>query len=371
MIYGTDTVVDSVRIQELSTSAYKIPTASPESDGTLSWDSTTLVLVKIKAGGKEGIGYTYADESTALFIQKNGKEIITGKNAFDIPGIYSLLTKQVRNNGNCGIAMMAISAIDTALWDLKSKLLELPLCILLGKVKNEMLLYGSGVFTNYTDRQLEQQLLAWKEHDIRYMKMKIGSDPDRDIERIRIAKEVIGREHDLFVDANGAYTVKQALDKALHFAKYGVSWFEEPVASDNLKGLQFIREHAPESVNIAAGEYGYNLSYFNAMLNAGAVDILQADATRCGGITGFLKAGHLAEAYQVPFSSHCAPLLHLHASLSLPSFYIAEFFYDHTRIEALLFEETAVLQNGCLYPDLQRPGMGWEFKYADAEKYKL
>ena len=366
-----DTSGDSIRIQRVQVAAYKIPTATPEADGTIEWDSTTLVLVEIEAGGKTGIGYSYATEAAAALIHTALKELVLQQNAMDIPFLTATLMRSVRNSGTCGISMMAVSAVDNALWDLKAKLLDMPLCQLLGKVHQEMLLYGSGGFTTYTQQQLQQQLGGWADEGIRYVKMKIGTHPAVDTERVRQAREAIGENTGLFVDANGAYTVKQALEKAQEFTQYNVTWFEEPVSSDNLKGLHFIRQHIPAAFNIAAGEYGYNLPYFEAMLHAGAVDILQADATRCGGISNFLKAGHLAEAYQIPFSSHCAPALHLHATLALPSFFIAEYFYDHVRIESLLFDGISPPKDGALQPDLSRPGLGIEFKYRDAEKFKI
>lgn len=361
---------DSILIEDVKVSAYEIPTDAPEADGTAKWNSTTLILVNIEAGGKTGIGYSYANEATAFFIEKTLKDLVIGKNAFDIPGINLLLTKQIRNSGTCGITMMAISAIDNALWDLKSKILNLPLCQLLGKVKDEMLIYGSGGFTSYNKQQLQDQFAGWAEEGIGYMKMKIGTHPEKDVQRVNEAREAIGNAH-LMVDANGAYSAKQALEKAKQFSQYDVMWFEEPVSSDNLPGLHFIREHAPAQVNIAAGEYGYNVPYFEAMLHAGAVDILQADATRCGGITNFLKAGFLAEAHQLPFSSHCAPALHLHAALALPSFFISEYFHDHVRIENMLFDGISTPKKGVLKPDLSRPGFGFAFKFQDAEKYKI
>src|SRR3954453_9724045 len=115
----------------------------------------------------------------------------------------------------------------------------------------------------------------------------------------------------LFVDANGAYTRKQALAEAAAFGEHGVSWFEEPVSSDDLDGLRLLRDRGPAGMAIAAGEYGHDAAYFRRTLEACAVDVLQADATRCGGITGFMQAVALCEAYGVPLSSHCAPSLHL------------------------------------------------------------
>jgi L-alanine-DL-glutamate epimerase-like enolase superfamily enzyme len=267
--------------------------------------------------------------------------------------------------------MMAVSAVDNALWDLKAKILEQPLCVLLGKVRSQMLLYGSGGFTNYSDEQVARQFNHWEESGINFLKMKIGTDPGKDVERVKAARRMIDKGTDIFVDANGAYTVKQAIEKSEQFVEYGVHWFEEPVPSNNLKGLRFIRERVPSAINIAAGEYGFNLCYFKQMLSSGAVDCLQADATRCGGISNFLKAGYLAEAFQIPFSSHCAPAVHLHAALSLPSFYIAEYFFDHVRIEEMLFDGVATPVDGHLKPDLSKPGLGIEFKHSDAEKFKI
>ena len=370
-IDNVNTIIDFIPVKKLNVSAYKIPTDALEADGTFQWNSTTLVLVQIEAGNKTGMGHTYADEATAFLIHKKFKNLVLQKNALDIQGITSFLTKQIRNSGTCGISMMAVSAIDNALWDLKAKLLDVPLCKLLGQVKESMLVYGSGGFTSYNKKQLQQQFSNWQEQGIQYMKMKVGAHPGKDVQRVKEAREVLNDNVQLMIDANGAYSAKQALQKAEEVLQYNVTWFEEPVSSDNAEGLHFIRKHAPAQINIAAGEYGYHLSYFQAMLHAKAVDVLQADATRCGGITGFLKAGFLAEAHQLPFSSHCALALHLHAAVCLPSFFIAEYFHDHVRIEQLLFDGAATVENGVIKPDLSRAGFGFEFKHKDAQDYKL
>lgn len=362
---------EEIGIKKVVASAYKIPTQSPEADGTIKWNSTTFILVSIEAADKKGIGYSYADGVAASFINHNLSKIVEGKNPLQISSITDACIKAIRNNGNCGLAMMAVSAVDNALWDLKAKLFNIPVCDLLGKARESILIYGSGGFTNYSSEQLQQQFGNWRDEGIQYMKMKIGSDPSKDVQRVSEARQIIGSEKGLFVDANGAYTVKQALDKAAQFEQFGVSWFEEPVTSDNLSGLKFIRERVPPGMNVAAGEYGSNLPYFNRMLNNGSVDVLQADATRCGGISNYLKAGYLAEAHQIPFSSHCAPWLHLHASLHLPSFYISEYFFDHVRIEKMIFDGIRPPENGYLKPNPDLPGLGLIFKEKDAEKYKI
>lgn len=357
-----------IPIKKLDVSVYKIPTDTPEADGTIEWNSTTMVFVKILGGDKAGIGYSYAPLASATVIHGTLIPIVVKKNALDIPGIHHEMVRAIRNSGNTGIAMMAVSAVDNALWDLKAKLMGVPLCELIGKAQDGMLIYGSGGFTSYSDKQLSDQLSGWVDDGIQFVKMKIGANPKKDPHRINVARKAIGDAAGLFVDANGALTIKQALQLEETCRKENIEWFEEPVTSDNLDGLRFIRERS-QTINIAAGEYGYNLPYFKHMLTAGAVDVLQADATRCGGITNFLKAGAMAEAFQIPFSSHCAPSLHLHPSLSLPGFYIAEYFFDHVRIERMFFDGFSNPENGYMKPDLNRPGFGIRLKEKDVKSF--
>jgi L-alanine-DL-glutamate epimerase-like enolase superfamily enzyme len=277
----------------------------------------------------------------------------------------------IRNDGHGGLGYMAISAVDAAFWDLKGKILGISVCQLIGRVREEALVYGSGGFTSYPDTRLEKQLASWADMGFSNVKMKIGREHDRDLHRVKLAREAIGDRTGLFVDANGAYTTNEALRAAFDMQGCGVTWFEEPVSSDNRVGLRFIRDHGPAGMRVAAGEYGYALDYFLTMLQSGSVDVLQADATRCGGISGFLKAGYTAEAFQVPFSFHCAPALHLHAAVCLPGFYIGEYFHDHARIEELLFDGAPVPRNGKLKPDLLRSGLGISLKGKEAEKYRI
>ena len=358
-------------IQSLEVSAYKIPTDGPESDGTIQWDSTTLVLVELESEGVTGVGYSYAAPATAYYIEHALREIVMQADIMDIPATWQAMISAIRNDGYCGIAAMAVAAIDNALWDLKAKVLGISLASLLGMERTSIPVYGSGGFTSYTIEKLQNQLGGWVEKGIKQVKMKIGREPEKDTERVKAAREAIGDDVQLFVDANGAYNIKQAVEKAWQFDGYGVSWFEEPVSSDNLEGLSFIRREVPSGMKVAAGEYGYNPVYFERIVHAGAVDVLQADATRCAVISGFLKAGNICDAHQLLFSSHCAPSLHLPAALAVPSFYTAEYFYDHARIEDLLFDGSPQPVNGALYPDLDKPGSGLTLKRKDAQRFRI
>ncbi len=360
-----------VPINHVGVEAYTISTDGPESDGTLEWDSTTLVLVHINAGGMSGIGYTYAGIATAALIREKLAPLLHGCDAMAINARWLDMVRAIRNVGRAGICSMAISAVDNALWDLKAKLLNVSLAALLGATRQSIPVYGSGGFTSYSLDRLREQLGGWAASGMRMAKMKIGREPGQDLARVKAAREAIGSNVQLFVDANGAYTRKQALAFAQEFAQSGVAWFEEPVSSDDLAGLHLLRNRAPGGMAISAGEYGYDLPYFQRMLEAQAVDVLQADATRCAGITGFLSAAALCEAYGVPLSSHCAPALHLPLCCAVRPAVHLEYFYDHARIEQMLFDGAAVPDNGKLAPDPSRPGLGIEFKRQDARCYEV
>lgn len=366
-----DTTCDfDVPIKSVEISTFTIPTDRPESDGTYAWDKTTLVLVEAAAGGVQGLGYSYADLATAQLIHELLAHVVCHRNAMDIPAAWAAMVQAIRNLGRPGICSMAIAAVDSCLWDLKARLLHLPLAKLLGAARESVPVYGSGGFTSYSIAELQKQLGGWAAEGIPRVKMKIGVHPQEDLARVRAAREAIGPDVELFVDANGAYGRKQALAQAEVFAKLGVSWFEEPVSSDDLSGLHLMRDRAPGGMDIAAGEYGYDAEYFRRMLEAEAVDVLQADATRCGGITGFLQVGALCQARSMPLSAHCGPSLHLHPCCAVLPLRHLEYFHDHVRIEHMLFDGAINPSDGKLHPDLSRPGMGLELKRLDAERYR-
>ena len=357
-------------ITGVSARAYTIPTDALEGDGTFVWDKTTLILAEVAGVGTTGLGYTYADASLAAFIGKTLAPLVIDLDVMDVPAAWITMQKHVRNLGRSGLAACAISAVDVALWDLKAKLLDLPLASLLGRVRESVPIYGSGGFTTYTDRQLRDQLSGWVERDgCRAVKMKIGAHPEQDPARVAVAKAALGQA-ELFIDANGAYDPRQALRQGRAFAESAdIRWFEEPVSSDDLGGLRFVREGVPASVAVAAGEYVYTLDDARRMLAAEAVDVQQADATRCAGITGFLEVGALCEAHHIDLSGHCAPALHLHAACAVQRFRHLEWFHDHVRIERMLFDGTPAPKDGAIRPDLTRPGLGLALKRQDAERY--
>jgi L-alanine-DL-glutamate epimerase-like enolase superfamily enzyme len=359
--------IDGVRAR-----AFEIPTDKPEADGTISWNSTTLVLVEVSGGGETGIGYTYSSAAIVELIEGKLASAISGGDAFNPQAAALAMQRAVRNLGREGLAATAISAIDTALYDLKARVLDVPLFELLGAYRDSIPIYGSGGFTTYSDKELRDQLGGWvAEQGCAFVKMKVGSEPDRDPHRVTVAKQAIGDRAVLFVDANGAYLGQQALELGNEFAAQGVSWFEEPLSSDDLPGLRAMRRRAPAGMEIAAGEYAYTVDYVHNMLQAQAVDVQQADVTRCGGITAFLQIAALCEAFHIDLSGHCAPALHLHVACAAPRLRHLEWFHDHVRIENMLFEGAPVPRDGAIRPDRSRPGNGLSFRYQDAARYAV
>jgi len=314
MVGGGDFV--NAPVERVQVAAFRIPTDAPEADGTLEWESTTLVVVEVAAGGRRGLGWGYADLATARLVADRLADVVHGRDALAIPAAWAAMVRSIRNLGRPGIASMAIACVDVALWDLKARLLDLPLFALLGAAREEVPLYGSGGFTSYDPARLGEQLGGWAAAGFGAVKMKVGARPEEDLERAALARAAIGPDVELFVDANGAYERKQALAFAERYAELGVTWFEEPVSSDDLEGLRLLRDRAPAGMRIAAGEYGYDAPAFVRLL--GAVDVLQADATRCAGISGFLRVAALAEAHGLALSAHTAPALHLHPCCAAP-----------------------------------------------------
>ncbi|MFE6746440.1 enolase C-terminal domain-like protein [Kitasatospora purpeofusca] len=359
-------------VEDLHVQVLQFPTDVPEADGTLAWDRTTMVLVRARGGGATGLGWTYGDPATAHVITGLLKDEVVGRPVFDVPAANEAMSRAARNAGRPGLIAGAISAVDIALWDLKARVLSLPLTDLLGRARAEVPVYGSGGFTTYERPQLAEQLESWVGQGFTRFKIKIGEQwgarERRDLERTEAARALVGEDAELYVDANGAYTRKQAVRVGRTLAGLGVSWFEEPVSSDDLTGLAHVRDAV--TADVAAGEYGYDLPYFARTVPA--VDCLQADATRCGGITVWLRAAALAHGHGLQLSGHCAPNAHAHAAASVPNLRHLEWFHDHVRIENLLFDGALDPTGGCVRPGQGgEPGLGLKIRPEAVEQYRV
>jgi L-alanine-DL-glutamate epimerase-like enolase superfamily enzyme len=359
---------------KLESRAYTVPTPLPEADGTLAWDATTAIVVRAAAGDAVGTGWSYGPAAAVRVVADVLAPGVTGRDPMDVPGAAAAMAVAARNALRPGLAAIAISAVDAALWDLKARILGIPLATLFGRAHERVPVYGSGGFTTLTDEQTREQLLGWVVGEgIPRVKIKIAEDrgrcEERDLHRTALARDVIGPGAQLFVDANGGYTAKQAIRYARRAGEWDVRWFEEPVSSDDLPGLALVRAHVLPDV--AAGEYGTDPRYFRLMCAAGAVDCLQIDATRCGGYTGFLASAAVADSFGIEVSAHCAPQLHAHACAAVPNLRHLEWFADHVRVERLLFDGVLPATGGLVAPDRGRPGNGLVLKESDAQAYRV
>ena len=359
-----------IAVDGLDVAAYQVPTDRPESDGTLAWVATTIVVVHAHAGGRTGLGYTYGSIAAGELVRARLASVVQGRDALDLPGAWAAMRAALRNDGPFGLAGYALAAVDVALWDLKARLLGVSLVRLLGRRREAVPIYGSGGFCSYTPQELTEQLSGWAEEGIPRVKMKVGRDPDADPERVRTARAAVGDDVELMVDGNGAYSAGRAVAAAERFGEQDVRWFEEPVSSDDVDGLRRVRARAPAGMAIAAGEYVTDPFGFQRLLAADALDVLQGDVTRCGGITGMLQADALCLAANRPFSAHCAPAISAHVLAAMQTALHIEYFHDHVRVERLLLDGALEPDGGALRPDPDRPGLGLELKRADAERFR-
>jgi L-alanine-DL-glutamate epimerase-like enolase superfamily enzyme len=360
----------SPTVSRVTAAAFEVPTDQPESDGTLAWDSTTIVVVEVAAGATTGLGYTYGSAALLRLVGETLAPVVVGRGLLDIPSTWEAMSARLRNEGRPGAGMMALSAVDIALWDAKARLFEAPLADLLGRARNELPVYGSGGFTSYSLERLGAQLEGWVAAGIPRVKIKVAREPGFDAARLDVARKAIGDDIELYVDANGAFGRTQASRWAERYRnEWGVSWFEEPVSSDDLTGLRWVREHAPAGLDVAAGEYGFLIGDFRALLEAGSVDCLQVDVTRCGGVTAAQRVFGLAHAHHVDVSAHCAPGASAHAFAPVLDLRHLEYFHDHARVEHLLFDGACEPEGGSLRADGTRPGLGLELKREDADAY--
>jgi L-alanine-DL-glutamate epimerase-like enolase superfamily enzyme len=364
-----------VAVTDVEATAYTIPTERPEGDGTLTWDSTTWVLVRVGTGDPGlpvGVGWTYAPAAAAQVVRDLLAPQVAGRSALDAARSWEAMVRAVRNAGRPGLVSMAISAVDTALWDLAARVLDLPLHRLFGAVRDDVPVYGSGGFTTDTEEHLREQLRGWVEQGFPRVKLKIGESwgaaVRRDLERVTLARRVVGHDVEVFVDANGGYGAQQAVRVARRLDELGVTWFEEPVSSDDRVGLRHVRESS--DADVTAGEYGDSLAYFAHLLAAGAVDCVQVDVTRCGGFTEWRRIAALAAAYGLEVSGHCAPSLHAPVAMATPNLRHLEWFSDHVRIESRFLDGFPAPEGGAIAPPAA-PGHGLTVRETDLASYRV
>ena len=297
------------------------------------WDVTTAVAVTLHAAGYSGLGWTYSSPVAADIVEQHLRPIVDGARVADIDRGWQAMHRAGRNFGTRGLYLQAMSAVDIAWWDLKARVLGCSLPDLLGRCHDQVPVYGSGGFTTMSDAELAAQVDEWKHLGCTAMKIKIGQAwgtcIDRDLGRAYRLRELAGPAVEIMVDANGGYTVGQARRVGAALDEIGVTWFEEPVSSDDTDGLAAVR--AALRCDVTAGEYAADVYDVRALLPV--IDCLQLDATRCGGYTGWRACAALARAHNLSVSAHCAPALHTPIAMATGHLRHIEYFADHARLE--------------------------------------
>lgn len=333
-------------IERIDCRVYDFPTPEPEADGTLEWSSTTAVTVALSCDGVTGLGWTYSSGAAADVVVGKLSDVIRNRPVDQLPGGWRDMRRACRNLESRGLAMQAVSAVDMAWWDLRARLLGVSLPTLFGRCRASVPVYGSGGFTTMDDRQLEQQVAGWRAAGCTAMKIKIGQSwghaINRDLSRVRALRSFAGDDVDLMVDANGAYSPGQARRVGAFLDDMGVTWFEEPVSSEDVAGLRVVRDAV--RCDVAAGEYISDPAATRRLVDA--VDCLQLDATRCGGFSGFLQGAAVAAAHNREVSAHCAPSLHAAITTALPNLRNIEWFADHARLEPELVDGAPEVRDG-------------------------
>lgn len=328
--------------------ARTFPTPQPEADGTLTWDSTTAVTVVVDDGRERGCGWTYSSSAAATLIDDQLAPVISDLDELNPRSAWTAMIRACRNIGATGLVMQAISAVDIALWDLHARRLDVALPDLWGRVRARCPIYGSGGFVTESSAQLRGQIEQWAEMGCSAMKIKIGEEwgayLSRDLERVHILVDAAPAGTACMVDANGAYTYAQARRIGEQLDDLGITWFEEPVTSDDPKSLARLRDVL--RTDVAAGEYAWTVDDMRA--TAESVDCLQLDVTRCGGYTGWWTGVAIAASRHLSVSAHCAPALHVPIALSTNNFRHLEYFVDHVRIEPELATGVPAVVDGAL-----------------------
>jgi L-alanine-DL-glutamate epimerase-like enolase superfamily enzyme len=301
--------------------------------------------------GSSAIFFGRGAAAPALLAKLVNEELapaVIGEDPFLIRGIRDKLWRETDYHGTVGLAMFGIAGIDLALWDFAGRALEQPVWRLLGACRDKVPAYAMVGWLNYDLDTLKATVLKALEQGFRGIKMKVGAPTlDEDITRIEAVRGVMEPHHLLMVDANQALSVQEALVRGRVFEEMGCFWFEEPIRADNIDGLAHLAREL--TIPVATGENTYGLAQFRQMFERRAVDIVQPDIRRAGGLTECLEIGLTAKSFDIPYASHGGGA-HLHVLAALPNAIYLE--------SGLLCEDSDVqLVDGC-YPLPESPGLG-------------
>lgn len=369
-----------MKITDVVTIAVEFPESSHFQDATMFPPKTgakgrDFLFVKIETDeGIEGLSQANLGASAATRgVIEELKSSIIGEDPLNIEQMWFRMFWLVRGYGRKGVAFCAISAIDIALWDLKAKIMSLPLYKLLGPFTDTVPVYGSGGWTNFSEKELVKEQTGWVERGFKSVKLKVGKNfgtaEKEDIKRLAAVRKAVGDDVTIYIDANNGYYAKQAIALAPYFEEYNVGFFEEPVLADDIDGLAAIARAT--KIPVATGEHEYTKYGFKELLTRGAADILQPDVGRVGGITEWMKVAHMAHGFNLPVANHAQHLISLHMACATPNLFAVEYLGIIEEADKFFYTEIPMPKDGMLSPFPDKPGLGLELKPEVVKKYKI
>jgi L-alanine-DL-glutamate epimerase-like enolase superfamily enzyme len=361
-----------MKVTHVKTRVLRTPADNPLVVG-LPESKDTREFVTVELGtdqGIEGLGVTFFGGALTPALKAAVDalgQLVQGEDPMHVEAVAAKLRQAAGTAGPGGVFTLALSAIDTALWDIKGKALGQPVCALLGGLRDRVPTYASGALMRpHPVDYLAKAGPRLVGMGFRQMKMQCGSEATvaGSVERVRVMREAIGEDVDLMCDINQLWSVNQAIEIGKRIEPYHLFWLEDPVAHDDYQGLARVADNL--TTPIAAGEYHYGIRPFRHMLEARSIDVVMIDLVRVGGITQWMKVAGMAEAFNLPVVSHLIPEIHVHLVAAIPNGLTVEYMPWTLR----LFEETPVLADGKLAVP-KKPGLGLTFSAEALKRYQV
>lgn len=344
------------------------PVKAGLSDATRKVENIGYTIVQLTTDqGLTGFGVTYNEvggEATKTLIEQNIAPRITGKSPFETEVIWQDLFQYLRGVGRKGMAFCAMSAVDIALWDLKGKILDMPLFRLLGGNRTKIPVYASGGWTSYDDEQLVAEMKGFVSSGYRMIKFKVGveggNNLKRDVKRVAKVREAVGEDIGIMLDANNCWDAATGARFANMVKEYDIMFLEEPVFADDIPGLHRYKQNT--DLPLASGEHEYTRFGCRDLILGGAADIVQMDFTRAGGFTEAVKVASLTQAWNLKFAPHAMENIHIHLLSAMQNSLFLERLLLFEELTSLTYKDCPVPENGFMYLD-EKPGLGLELNW--------
>ena len=361
-----------MKITDVVLETFSWPLLRPISNAAITLSRGGMTLVKIITdAGVTGIGNGYAKPVIRTAIEQF-RQLLIGEDPLNVERIWQKMYSP-KAVGRRGLTTQAISAIDIGLWDLRAKVAGMPAYKLLGGFRDRVPVYIAGGYyaAGKGVRELQTEMESYVARGARAIKIKVAGLPiAEDVARVRAAREAIGADVKLMVDANCGYRAFEAIQFARQVEQYDIYWFEEPVGADDYEGMRRVAEMTP--IPIAAGENEYTKYGFRDLIACKGASIITPDAKICGGITEFMKIAALTQAHDLAVSPHGSQEVHTHLAAAIPNAILIEYFpKEFDAMWGKRYEHTIVLNpDGTVSPP-ELPGFGAEPCYEHLEQFRV